>query len=400
MADNATVVSTSTRNFPNRLGKGNCLSWREFDCLHVTLKGVKCIAASNENISTFFQVKLEAAKTSLDLSMWTRCQCLLGFCRIGICSSYPRPSPNPWCILAVMAPLETFSAGHVGWWLYKYWSSKIQEMKSSYNKQSVWQYFPCCFHGQEYLKYHSELAKNEDSIYKYLNFDQARCHGVPNFQSALLGFTYFIILPRWRTMSKRQTLWIWASTPNKPFGTGGGRFFLFSIISAESCTNRYGNGRVCLFRLASLQWIQPPPKKLDCKLKPELVKKIGHLQQRHKLQVSMNQAVRVQFLKDLVDMALLESSRWVHQSLHSGLYCMHCPKVPQPVCGCYNPMFLMITYSKNKLCLCHGGPHHWFTLSFHHFNVPIGRLTCCPLSGAEKNTKQLAYNTSHTSKSN
>lgn len=79
-------------------------------------------------------------------------------------------------------------------------------MKGSYNKQSVWQYFPCCFHGQEYLKYHSELAKNEDSIYKYLNFDQARCHGVPNFQSALLGFTYFIILPRWRTMSKRQTL--------------------------------------------------------------------------------------------------------------------------------------------------------------------------------------------------
>jgi aconitase B len=26
---------------------------------------------------------------------------------------------------------------------------------------------------QEYLKYHSELAKNEDSIYQYLNFDQA-----------------------------------------------------------------------------------------------------------------------------------------------------------------------------------------------------------------------------------
>ena len=27
---------------------------------------------------------------------------------------------------------------------------------------------------KEYLKYHAELAKSEDSIYKYLNFDQAR----------------------------------------------------------------------------------------------------------------------------------------------------------------------------------------------------------------------------------
>ena len=72
MADNATVVSTSTRNFPNRLGKG----------------------------ANVFLASAELA-----------------------------------AVAAILGRLPT---------------------------------------PEEYLKYHSELAKNEESIYQYLNFDQAR----------------------------------------------------------------------------------------------------------------------------------------------------------------------------------------------------------------------------------
>lgn len=94
-----------------------------------------------------------------------RRECLPGFCRAGIRGCHSWQTANPRGLLTFKLHSRAVSSNNTVVAGCTPATSHFHKCFRNLHRSSA-----TC---EEYLKYHTELAKNEDSIYQYLNFDQA-----------------------------------------------------------------------------------------------------------------------------------------------------------------------------------------------------------------------------------